>query len=290
MIPKLIIQMMMYYVPLVQEIAHCGNICNIPLLLVLVVDCLYLYNVHSLSKYLFVNASDVEGMEKYGVVFGMEKVWQTVLLRHENILGYVGSDMTSRNSCTQLWLITHYYPQGSLYDYLNRTAITTNQMITICLSIANGMVHLHTEIFGTEGKPAIAHRDLKTKNILIRTNGTCVIADFGLAVMHSQATNKIDIGNTARVGTKRYMAPEVLDESISMDCFDALRKADIYAIGLIFWEVCRRTISCGIAEEYKVPYFDYVSSDPSFEEMRKVVCVDNYRPSVQNRWTSDPVS
>lgn len=63
-----------------------------------------------------------------------------------------------------------------------------------------------------KGKPAIAHRDLKTKNILIRANGTCVIADFGLAVMHSQTTNKIDIGNTARVGTKRYMAPEVLDE------------------------------------------------------------------------------
>ncbi|XP_058126247.1 activin receptor type-1 isoform X1 [Anopheles coustani] len=216
------------------------------------------------------------------------EIYGTVLLRHENILGYVGSDMTSRNSCTQLWLITHYYPQGSLFDYLNRAAITTHQMITICLSIANGLVHLHTEIFGTEGKPAIAHRDLKTKNILIRANGTCVIADFGLAVMHSQTTNKIDIGNTARVGTKRYMAPEVLDESINMECFDALRKADIYAIGLIFWEVCRRTISCGIAEEYKVPYYDYVSSDPSFEEMRKVVCVDNYRPSVQNRWTSDP--
>lgn len=64
----------------------------------------------------------------------------------------------------------------------------------------------------TQGKPAIAHRDLKTKNILIRANGTCVIADFGLAVMHSQTTNKIDIGSTARVGTKRYMAPEVLDE------------------------------------------------------------------------------
>ncbi|XP_052862499.1 activin receptor type-1 isoform X1 [Anopheles cruzii] len=217
------------------------------------------------------------------------EIYGTVLLRHENILGYVGSDMTSRNSCTQLWLITHYYPQGSLYDYLNRTAITTHQMITVCLSISNGLVHLHTEIFGTEGKPAIAHRDLKTKNILIRANGTCVIADFGLAVMHSQTTNKIDIGNTARVGTKRYMAPEVLDESINMECFDALRKADIYAIGLILWEVCRRTISCGIAEEYKVPYYDYVSSDPSFEEMRKVVCVDNYRPSVPNRWTSDPI-
>jgi activin receptor type-1 len=73
-----------------------------------------------------------------------------------------------------------------------------------------------------------------------------------------------------------------------MECFEALRRADIYAIGLIFWEVCRRTLSNGIAEEYKVPYFD-CPSDPSFEEMRKVVCVDNQRPSIPNRWTSDPL-
>ena len=43
--------------------------------------------------------------------------------RHENILGYIGSDCTSRNSCTQLWLATHYHPLGSLYDHLNRTAL-----------------------------------------------------------------------------------------------------------------------------------------------------------------------
>lgn len=36
-----------------------------------------------------------------------------------------------------------------------------------------------------------------------------------------------------------------------MECFEALRRADIYAIGLLYWEVCRRTISCGIAEDYK---------------------------------------
>lgn len=68
------------------------------------------------------------------------------------------------------------------------------------------------DFYFLKGKPAIAHRDLKTKNILVRINGSCVIADFGLAVTHSQTTNKIDMGNTARVGTKRYMAPEVLDE------------------------------------------------------------------------------
>lgn len=73
-----------------------------------------------------------------------------MLLRHENILGFIGSDMTSRNSCTQLWLLTHYYPHGSLFDHLNRNALSHRDMILICLSIANGLVHLHTEIFGTE--------------------------------------------------------------------------------------------------------------------------------------------
>lgn len=75
-----------------------------------------------------------------------------------------------------------------------------------------------------------------------------------------------------------------------MDCFEALRRTDIYAFGLVLWEVCRRTISCGIAEEYKVPFYDVVPMDPSFEDMRKVVCIDNYRPSIPNRWSSDSVS
>jgi activin receptor type-1 len=78
------------------------------------------------------------------------EIYSTILLRHENILGYIGSDMTSRNSCTQLWLITHYHSLGSLYDHLNRTTLTHQQLLRLCLSIANGLVHLHTEIFGTE--------------------------------------------------------------------------------------------------------------------------------------------
>lgn len=150
---------------------------------------------------------------------GVSIISSTILLRHENILGYIGSDMTSRNSCTQLWLLTHYFPCGSLYDHLNRNALSHHDMAVICLSIANGLVHLHTEIFGTEGKPAIAHRDLKSKNILVRINGSCVIADFGLAVTHTQTTGKIDLGNNPRVGTKRYMAPEILDERYVLKLF-----------------------------------------------------------------------
>lgn len=56
-----------------------------------------------------------------------------------------------------------------------------------------------------KGKPAIAHRDLKSKNILVKKNGTCCIADLGLAVRHDSATDTIDIAPNHRVGTKRYI-------------------------------------------------------------------------------------
>lgn len=93
--------------------------------------------------------------------------------------GFMASDMTSRNSSTQLWLITHYHENGSLYDYLQRVAVETSEGLAMAASIAFGLVHLHTEIFGTEGKPAIAHRDLKSKNILVTKDLRCCIADLG---------------------------------------------------------------------------------------------------------------
>lgn len=59
------------------------------------------------------------------------------------------------------------------------------------------------------GKPAIAHRDLKSKNILVKSNLTCAIGDLGLAVRHDIKTDTVDIPSNHRVGTKRYMSPEV---------------------------------------------------------------------------------
>lgn len=108
------------------------------------------------------------------------------------------------------------------------------------------------------------------------------------------------------------MAPEVLDETINMKHFDSFKCADIYALGLVYWEIARRcnaggktTGSCraerlcspeterrsppfpaGIHEEYQLPYYDLVPSDPSIEEMRKVVCDQKLRPNVPNWWQS----
>jgi len=64
---------------------------------------------------------------------------------------------------------------------------------------------------------------------------------------------------------------------------------DVYAFALVLWELCWRTTANGIAEGYQPPFHGAVPSDPSFDEMKKVVCVDGYRPEIPNRWASDPV-
>ncbi|XP_034784701.2 activin receptor type-1-like [Acipenser ruthenus] len=202
--------------------------------------------------------------------------------------GFMASDMTSRHSSTQLWLITQYHENGSLYDYLQRVAVEMQAGLALTLSMMSGLLHLHTEICGTQGKPAIAHRDLKSKNILVKKDLQCCIADLGLAVMHSQSDNQLDVGNNTKVGTKRYMCPEVLDESIQSQCFDAYKRVDIWAFGLVLWEIARRTYSNGIVEEYRPPFYDLIPNDPSFEDMRKVVCVEQHSPFIPNRWSSDP--
>lgn len=43
----------------------------------------------------------------------------------------------------------------------------------------------------------------------------------------------------------RYMAPEVLDETINTRHFESFKCADIYALGLVYWEIARRCNSGG---------------------------------------------
>ena len=173
------------------------------------------------------------------------QIYNTVLLRHDNILGFLASDLTSHNGCTQLWLITQHHPHGSLYDYLQRHTLSLEAMLILSHTASAGLVHLHTELIGSHNKPAIAHRDIKSKNILVKSDGTCCIADLGLAVIHSQRENLLDLGSNSKVGTKRYMAPELLDESLDMHDYDSFKKSDVYSYGLVLWELARRCIVNG---------------------------------------------
>ncbi|XP_061696988.1 TGF-beta receptor type-1 isoform X2 [Syngnathoides biaculeatus] len=218
--------------------------------------------------------------------FREAEIYQTTMLRHDNILGFIAADNKDNGSWTQLWLVSEYHEHGSLFDYLNRYTVSVESMVVIALSVASGLAHLHMEIIGTQGKPAIAHRDLKSKNVLVKKNGTAVIADLGLAVKHDSGTNSIDIPTNHRVGTKRYMSPEILDETINASNFESFKRADIYSLGLVFWELARRCSVRGLHEDFQLPYYDLVPSDPSVEDMRKVVCEQKLRPNIPNQWQS----
>ncbi|XP_043642497.1 TGF-beta receptor type-1 isoform X2 [Drosophila teissieri] len=221
--------------------------------------------------------------------FREAEIYQTVMLRHENILGFIAADNKDNGTWTQLWLVTDYHENGSLFDYLTTHPVDTNTMLNMSLSIATGLAHLHMDIVGTRGKPAIAHRDLKSKNILVKSNLSCAIGDLGLAVRHVEKNDSVDIPSTHRVGTKRYMAPEVLDESMNDQHFDSYKRADVYAFGLILWEIARRCNMGMIYDEYQLPYYDVVQPDPSIEEMKKVVCIEKCRPNIPNRWHASDV-
>jgi bone morphogenetic protein receptor type-1B len=99
-------------------------------------------------------------------------------------LGFIAADIKGTGSWTQMLLITDYHELGSLHDFLQQYSPDGIAAGRLAFTAASGLAHLHTEIFGTRGKPAIAHRDIKSKNILVKRDWTCAIADFGLAVRY----------------------------------------------------------------------------------------------------------
>lgn len=56
---------------------------------------------------------------------------------------------------------------------------------------------------------------------------------------------------------------------MNIDHFDSFKRADVYALGLIFWEIARRCNIGGIYDEYQLPFYDAVPSDPTIDEMRR---------------------
>ena len=84
---------------------------------------------------------------------------------------------------TEYWLVTDYHEYGSLMDFLRVRTVDLDHLCTMTESIAMGLAHLHST-FTRDGKykPAIVHRDFKSKNVLVKNDLTCAISDFGLAL------------------------------------------------------------------------------------------------------------
>lgn len=171
-------------------------------------------------------------------------IYQTCLIRHPNILRFIAADNKDIGIATQLWLITEYCDRGSLYEVLLNEVLDEGTILKLSYTAVSGLAHLHSEITGIEGKPAIAHRDLKSRNILVKTDYSCCIADLGLALRYDGTTDTVEVPPTKRVGTRRYLSPEILDDSMNTKNFDFFKRSDMYSFGLVLWETARRGL-CG---------------------------------------------
>lgn len=103
---------------------------------------------------------------------------QPIIADHQNILQFIGCE--TRGS--DIWLITEYHELGSLYDYLKCNTVTLSELINMATSMCAGLAFLHSS---SDTKPPVAHRDIKSRNVLLRRDMTACIADFGLALAFS---------------------------------------------------------------------------------------------------------
>lgn len=112
-------------------------------------------------------------------------IYMTETLAHDNILRFIGHDNRIHEGRNTFWLIFDYHHNGSLYDYLQTHRITLDELCSLSMSASHGLAHLHSD------HTCIAHRDLKSKNILVKKDMTCCISDFGLAVRFADDYNTI---------------------------------------------------------------------------------------------------
>lgn len=73
-----------------------------------------------------------------------------------------------------------------LQEYLKNHTVDLATLSKMSLGVAKGLAHLHSDL----GKPCIAHRDLNTRNILVKADLSCCICDLGLAVVPKRTENR----------------------------------------------------------------------------------------------------
>lgn len=109
-------------------------------------------------------------------------IYTSCNMKHENILKFIGVEKHTDGLYSELWLITEYQENGSLADYLKSHVLNWPELCNMAGSMASGLSYLHTEVPGAFFKPVIAHRDFKSKNILVKKDLSCCLSDFGLAM------------------------------------------------------------------------------------------------------------
>ncbi|GAB5353800.1 hypothetical protein AAMO2058_000065100 [Amorphochlora amoebiformis] len=137
---------------------------------------------------------------------------------HANIVEFVGLVTLDHVVC----FMTTYCEKGSL-DGLHKTENMSERkrFLGIAANVADGLRHLHSQ--------NIIHRDLACRNLLMKSNGSVVICDYGLS--HKLEDNS----NYYEMRTSKFPWAWTSPETLVSKKFT--RKSDMWSMGVTFWEI-----------------------------------------------------
>jgi serine/threonine protein kinase len=216
-------------------------------------------------------------------------IYNTYMLNHNNILKFLGNDRMEFPHTVELCTLFEYHENGTLYEYLkSRESLSFSESHFMGVSFFTGLEYLHRTITAGVQKPGIAHRDIKSRNILVKQDQSLCISDLGMAVKASTSddgTESVDEEPTNKLsGTKRYMSPEILNGSMDYKKFISYTRSDIYSASLTLWELFACCTINGVHHTYNLPYYNMVPLDPDINQMKECVCILNKRPELPSFW------
>ncbi|XP_014348217.1 serine/threonine-protein kinase PDIK1L-like [Latimeria chalumnae] len=131
-------------------------------------------------------------------------------------------------SACYLWFVMEFCDGGNMNDYLLSRSSDPKLNRSFMQQLSSAVAFLH--------RNQIVHRDLKPDNILIShtSEGPILkVADFGLSKVCQSKVNVNQHRFSSACGSDFYMAPEVWEGRYTA-------KADIFALGIIFWAMIER--------------------------------------------------
>ncbi|KAI3474894.1 hypothetical protein Pfo_030205 [Paulownia fortunei] len=154
---------------------------------------------------------------------GIRREVQTmILIDHPNVLRAHCSFTAGHN----LWVVMPYMAGGSCLHIMKSAypeGFEEPVIATLLREVLKALVYVHAH--------GHIHRDVKAGNILIDSNGTVKLADFGVAACMFDTGDRQRSRNTF-VGTPCWMAPEVMQQLHGYDF-----KADIWSFGITALEL-----------------------------------------------------